>query len=196
MQGLLFGFGAAVPIGPINIMIMTAALKSFLMAFAIGLGAMSADIFYLVLLAFGLLEYLNGDIASKTIGTFGVCYLFYISYMIIKNSNQPIKADEHIVVARGNFLKNYFKGFLATLANPYTTGFWLSVASYVKSFENVYVVVAGLVVAIFLWILSMPFVVYKSAKFISYNLVRRMNLICAIILVGFSLNLFYKLFLH
>lgn len=195
LQGLFFGFGAAVPIGPINIMIMTAALKSFWIAFAIGLGAMSADIFYLALLVFGLLEYLNGDTVSKILGAFGICYLFYISYLILKNSNKPIRVDEQIGVIKGNFLRNYFKGFLVTLTNPYTVGFWLSVTSYAKSFENVYLVMVGLVIAIFIWIVSMPFGIYKSAKFISHNLVKWMNIVCIIILVGFALNMLYKLFL-
>ena len=113
LQGLLFGFGAAVPIGPINVMIMTAALSSFWLAFAIGLGAMSADVLYLVLLAFGLLEYLQGEIISKAIGIFGICYLLYISYLIFKSADKPVRANEEIRAIKGSFGKNYLKGFFA-----------------------------------------------------------------------------------
>ena len=147
LQGLLFGFGAAVPIGPINVMIMTAALSSFWLAFAIGLGAMSADVLYLVLLAFGLLEYLQGEIISKAIGIFGICYLLYISYLIFKSADKPVKANEEIRAIKGSFGKNYLKGFFATLTNPYTVGFWLSVASYARNFENAAILTAGLVTA-------------------------------------------------
>ena len=73
LQGLLLGFSAAVPIGPVNVMIMSAAINSFRSAFAIGLGAMSADVAYLLLLAFGGLGYLQGEIIEKIIGAFGFC---------------------------------------------------------------------------------------------------------------------------
>ena len=165
LQGLLLGFSAAVPLGPVNVMIMSAAVRSFWSAFAIGLGAMSADAAYLLLLAFGVLEYLQGETVEKIIGIFGFCYLAYISYVIFKNANRPVTAD--LQGTELKFSKNYAKGFFVTLANPYTVGFWLSVAGFAKSFENAGAVVAGLVVAIFIWIVSMPFVVHKSAKFIS-----------------------------
>ena len=193
LQGLLLGFSAAVPLGPVNVMIMSAAVRSFWSAFAIGLGAMSADAAYLLLLAFGVLEYLQGETVEKFIGIFGFCYLAYTSYVIFKNANRPIAAD-----VRGGevkFRKNYAKGLFVTLANQYTVGFWLSVAGFAKSFENAGVVVAGLVAAIFIWIVSMPFAVHKSAKFISYTVAKCLNYVCSVILLGFAFFLLYKLFL-
>lgn len=193
LQGLLLGFSAAVPLGPVNVMIMSAAVRSFWAAFAIGLGAVSADVAYLLLLAFGVLEYLQGQTAEKIIGIFGFCYLAYISYVIFKNANRPVTAD--LQGTELKFSKNYAKGFFVTLANPYTVGFWLSVAGFAKSFENAGAVVAGLVVAIFIWIVSMPFAVHKSAKFISQNVAKWLNYVCAVILLGFAFFLLYKLFL-
>lgn len=107
LQGLLLGFSAAVPLGPVNVMIMSAAVRSFWAAFAIGLGAMSADVAYLLLLAFGVLEYLQGETVEKVIGIFGFCYLVYISYVIFKNANKPIAADS--LDAEVKFSKNYAK---------------------------------------------------------------------------------------
>ena len=193
LQGLLLGFSAAVPLGPVNVMIMSAAVRSFWAAFAIGLGAMSADAAYLLLLAFGMFEYLRGETVEKIIGIFGFCYLAYISYAIFKNANNPITAD--LQGTEVKFSKNYVKGFFVTLANPYTVGFWLSVAGFAKSFENASAVAAGLVAAIFIWIVSMPFAVHKSAKFISQNVAKWLNYVCAVILLGFAFFLLYKLFL-
>ena len=173
LQGLLLGFSAAVPLGPVNVMIMSAAVRSFWSAFAIGLGAMSADAAYLLLLAFGVLEYLQGETVEKVIGIFGFCYLAYTSYVIFKNANRPVTAD--VQGGEVKFSKNYAKGLFVTLANPYTVGFWLSVAGFAKSFENAGAVVAGLVAAIFIWIVSMPFAVHKSAKFISQNVAKWLN---------------------
>ena len=182
LQGLMLGFSAAVPLGPVNVMIMGAAINSFRSAFAIGLGAMSADVAYLLLLAFGVLGYLQGEIIEKIIGAFGFCYLAYISYVIFKNADKPIRAQAQGVQA--NFTKNYAKGLFVTLVNPYTV-----------SFENAGAVVAGLVAAIFIWIASMPFAVHKSAKFISQNVAKWINYVCSVILLGFAFFLSYKLFL-
>ncbi|WP_297936783.1 LysE family transporter [uncultured Campylobacter sp.] len=194
LQGLLLGFSAAVPLGPVNVMIMSAAIRSFWSAFAIGLGAMSADAAYLLLLAFGALEYLQGETVEKVIGIFGFCYLAYISCVIFKNANRPVTADLQ-QGAEVKFSKNYAKGFFVTLANPYTVGFWLSVAGFAKSFENAGAVVAGLVAAIFIWIVSMPFAVHKSAKFISQNIAKWLNYAGAVILLGFAFFLLYNLWL-
>lgn len=194
LQGLLLGFSAAVPLGPVNVMIMSAAIRSFWSAFAIGLGAMSADAAYLLLLAFGALEYLQGEAVEKVIGIFGFCYLAYISCVIFKNANRPVTADLQ-QGAEVKFSKNYAKGFFVTLANPYTVGFWLSVAGFAKSFENAGAVVAGLAAAIFIWIVSMPFAVHKSAKFISQNIAKWLNYAGAVILLGFAFFLLYNLWL-
>ncbi|WP_187106629.1 hypothetical protein [Campylobacter hyointestinalis] len=50
IQGLLLGFGAAVPVGPVNILIMSYSLKRYALGTGVGLGAMSVDIFYMLLM--------------------------------------------------------------------------------------------------------------------------------------------------
>lgn len=58
-QEILLGYGAAVPIGPVNILIMSYAIKSYSYALLFGMGAMFADVFYLLLLNYGVLNFLN-----------------------------------------------------------------------------------------------------------------------------------------
>lgn len=195
MQGLLLGFSAAIPLGPINIMIMTAALSSFLRAFAIGLGAMSADVLYLLLLGFGVLEYLQNKLILKAIGIFGICYLLFISWLIFKGANNQIKLEKTLDKDKTQFAKNYFKGLFATLSNPYTIGFWLSVATLASSFAGyAWVMVAGLITAIGLWITLMPLAVFKSSKLISPKIIKHASYLCALGLSIFSLILLYGLF--
>lgn len=197
LQGLLLGFSAAVPLGPINIMIMTAALSSFVSAFAIGLGAMSADVLYLLLLSFGVLEYLQNETVLKAVGIFGICYLLFISWLIFKGANSEVKFEKSQSVGKSEFAKNYAKGLFATLGNPYTIGFWLSVATLAGSFgANAWAMVTGLIVAIGLWITLMPLAVFKSSKLISPKFIKYVSYACAAVLVGFALALFYKLFLN
>ncbi|CAA6802363.1 MAG: Lysine exporter protein (LYSE/YGGA), partial [uncultured Sulfurovum sp.] len=59
IEGFLLGLGAAVPLGPINILIMNHALKNYKSAVAIGFGAMSADMVYLFIILLGLATFLD-----------------------------------------------------------------------------------------------------------------------------------------
>ena len=59
LDGILLGIGVAVPFGPVNLLILSYALSSFKKAFFLGLGALVADAFYLLLLSFGILHFLN-----------------------------------------------------------------------------------------------------------------------------------------
>lgn len=62
LSGVFLGFGVSVPFGPVNILILTYALKAFKNSIAVGLGAFSMDMLYLFLLQFGLLNFLDNVI--------------------------------------------------------------------------------------------------------------------------------------
>lgn len=62
LSGVFLGFGVSVPFGPVNILILTYALKAFKNSIAVGLGAFSIDMLYLFLLQFGLLNFLGNVI--------------------------------------------------------------------------------------------------------------------------------------
>jgi len=50
LEGFLLGMGAAIPLGPINILLMNTALRDYKSAVTIGFGALSADTVYLTML--------------------------------------------------------------------------------------------------------------------------------------------------
>ena len=70
IEGFLLGIGAAIPIGPINILIMNRALKSYPHAVATGVGAMSADGLYLILILFGMAPVLQQPLISGILAIF------------------------------------------------------------------------------------------------------------------------------
>ena len=91
LQGFVFGLGAAVPIGPVNILIMDRAIRNYKSAVAIGAGALSADILYLVLILFGLITFFNNPIFLDVLGVFGSVFLLFIAYMIFKGRNKKLE---------------------------------------------------------------------------------------------------------
>lgn len=94
LSGIIFGIGVSVPIGPVNILIMSYALKSYKKAFFLGLGAMGADALYLTLLSFGILKFLNSPTGFKILAVFGAIFLTYMAILILKNSKSNIKMQK------------------------------------------------------------------------------------------------------
>ncbi|MEA1918849.1 MAG: LysE family transporter [Campylobacterota bacterium] len=184
LQGLLLGFGACVPIGPINIIIMNYALRSYKDALIFGLGAMSADIFYLVLITFSLLQLLKESLFLDIMTLAGALFLLYLAWGIFKGRHQHITKQNYTQIPS---YKLYLKGFSLTALNPYTIGFWLSVSVLAeRSGSYSTLVILGLTLAILSWITLMPLSIYKSRHLLSEKLLAYFALISALILAGFG----------
>ena len=191
-EGFLLGLGAAVPLGPINILIMSYALRSYPQAVAIGAGAMSADITYLLLVLLGTVVFMEIGWVSASVTIFGAIFLLYLAYLIFRDRKKPIKSVE---TNKRTILKNYLKGYTLTLLNPYTILFWVSVSAYINSRElHPFFTIAGLFGAILLWITIMPLLVHRSRHLIPQSLVELFSLISSLILAFFALAMVWSRF--
>lgn len=198
IQGFILGLGAAVPLGPINILIMNAALSNNKKGTAIGLGAMSADILYLLLLLFGIINFLNHPTILNIIGLFGSAFLLYMAYLIFKgrNSNIQTKKEESSINSKRSYMKLYVSGFILTFLNPYTIAFWVSVAGFASSSGlDPMITVFGLFCAIGLWVTLMPYFVYKSKHKISQKVAFYIAIGSSMILAFFAFSTALKILL-
>lgn len=192
LQGFIFGLGAAVPVGPVNILIMNTALKNYKAAVSIGFGALSADLTYLVLIIFGLVTFLDHPFVLEILGYFGSGFLVFIAYLLIKHRNDEIKSHTRDV-SKKKLLKAYLGGYFITLLNPYTIAFWISVASFtITKDQNQFIMIFGLIVAIALWVTLMPYAVHKTKHKISIDISSKIAVVAAVILFGFGVSLFFK----
>ncbi|EAI8831662.1 lysine transporter LysE [Campylobacter coli] len=194
LNGLFLGFGVSVPFGPINILILTYALKAFKNSIAVGLGAFSVDLLYLLLLQFGLLNFLDNVIFMRALAIFGFCFLSYMAYLMLKKKNEDLHLDQHKDF-KESLLKSYIKGIILNGSNPYVIGFWLSATGIVLNNQHVYSTIAGLVVAILFWIGTLAFVVAKYSYLFSAKVIRIINIVSALIIEYFALSLLYKTFI-
>ncbi len=196
LEGFFLGVGAAVPIGPINILIMNQALVSYPRAVAIGAGAMSADLTYLTLLLAGLISRIKSNTTlMEIIGFLGAVFLLYLSYGIFKHRNVQMENVTLKPSAKG-IVGSYFKGYTLTLLNPYTIGFWLSVTGYVATQGlNPFLTVAGLLCAIILWITIMPLLVHRSRHILNPSAFKWINVASSLILAFFGISMIVKLLL-
>lgn len=192
LSGIIFGIGVSVPIGPVNILIMSYALKSYKKAFFLGLGAMGADALYLTLLSFGILKFLDSPTSFKILAVFGAIFLTYMAILILKNSKSNIKMQK---TDSFSLFGIFVKGFLINLSNPYVIAFWLSSAA-VLSYKggNFILTLFGLIIGIFLWISLFPLVIFKARKVIGEKIANLFSYISAFILIFFSIILIFRTF--
>ena len=190
LEGFLLGLGAAVPLGPINILIMNHALKSYKSAVSIGFGAMSADMIYLLLILLGVATVLNNTLFTIGLGVLGSLFLAYMAYSIFKGRHNSLDKSEELASKKG-LLKYYVQGLVLTGLNPYTIAFWLSIAGYtVNQNLNPMFTIVGMFFAILLWIILMPYFVHKSKHKISAKVSYYMSMGSTILFGFFALSLF------
>ena len=196
INGLLLGLGAAVPLGPINLLIMNQALKSYKGAVAIGLGAMSADIIYFLLTLTISLKISQNHTLLKILSLFGTTFLLYIAWQIFKNRNSPISTKNE-TISKKELFKNYLKGLSLTLLNPYTIGFWLSVSATIASKNlNALYTIGGIILAITSWITLMPLFINKTKHLISQNIAKIFSIFSASVMVYFAISLLMSTFFN
>lgn len=190
IEGFLLGVGAALPLGPINILIMNNALKSYKAGVTLGLGAMSADILYLSLILAGMIGFINNPYILSIIGILGSIFLLYLAYATYKNRAKTLEGQTKKIQIK-NLIKTYTQGFILTLFNPMTIIFWFSIAGYgVNRNLNMGFTIFGMISAITLWITIMPYLIHRSKHKISQRVSKYLNIISSLILFGFAIFLF------
>ncbi len=191
-EGFMFGIGAAIPLGPINILIMSTALRSYPSAVAIGFGAMSADIIYLLSILLGMVAFAGSPGVMPVLGIIGSVFLFYIAWSIFRSRNQKLHLAGD---TEAKILPNYLKGLSLTLLNPYTIVFWVSVSAYIQTRHlDTLFTVAGLLSAIVCWITLMPLSIHKTKHLLSGKAVTAISVISSLLLAFFALAMLYRLF--
>ncbi|EPT6739430.1 LysE family translocator [Campylobacter coli] len=193
LSGVFLGFGVSVPFGPVNILILTYALKAFKNSIAVGLGAFSIDMLYLFLLQFGLLNFLDNVIFMRFLAIFGFCFLTYMAYLMLRKKKESLNLEHKEF--KESLLKSYIKGAFLNGSNPFVIGFWLSATGIVLSNQHAYSTILGLVVAILFWIGALAFVVAKYSYLFSAKVICIINIVSALIIEYFALSLLYKTFI-
>ena len=193
LQGIILGWGVAVPIGPINVLIMSYALKNYAQALSLGVGAMCADLGYLVLSILGVSQIVHKPMIFNILAISGCLFLLYMSYGIFKNARRDIYIQKNI--NNENKKRLFIKGFLLNLMNPFVIIFWISVSTTTAKMGNhILLSLIGLFLGIISWITLFPLVIYKSRTLLKKSTTIALSYISSLILVFFAVMLIYKSF--
>ncbi|GAY26043.1 lysine transporter LysE [Desulfurococcaceae archaeon AG1] len=152
VSGLLYGFSLAVPPGPMNALIASRSLYSYREGFLTGLGAMTADLIFMILTytAYGFIK----SLSLVPVYLAGGVYMIILALWILRArvDNSANRTD------RGNkvgSLVSFLSALALGMTNPYQILWWLSAGlSFMDLFG--FGSILGLFIAILIWILTFP----------------------------------------
>ncbi len=187
--GLLLGWGAAIPIGPINLEVIRRHLHlGMAYGIALGLGACLADLTYLILLSLGALAILTQPLILKIVGIAGSLILAWFGYSALRakaSVSDKIKTNTRPVWA------HTLEGYSLTMLNPMTILFWTSVSAQIATFaqHTQYTLIyagAGVFLGTLSWILALNTVLFFTRHRLSARAIEFLNISGGVILLGFA----------
>ncbi len=201
--GLMLGWGAAIPIGPMNLEIIRRNLKyGSLYGVALGIGACTADVTYIILLALGALTILHYAIVLKIVGILGSLVLAWFGYSALKlNSNKLDQQPNRLTSPQNTALWLHTRdGYILTLINPYTILFWSSVSSQIavmsqNSHLPLFYASVGVLIATLSWVISLNIVLNFTKHRLSSKTMQLFNYFGGVLLLLFAvLGLWHSLY--
>lgn len=194
LRGILVGLALAAPIGPINIEIVRRGLRSgFLSGWLVGLGALSGDTLYVLLVIAGLAPLAQHAAVRTVLWVAGALFLLFLGYSSLRAafSKEKLVGGEEAKTERAS----YRTGFLMALFNPMGIVFWASiggglVASSIEQTDTLgtVAIVIGVMLGIGLWITTLSLLVLGGRRFVTDRVFRGVNLVSGLLLIGFAVS--------
>jgi L-lysine exporter family protein LysE/ArgO len=137
VAGLLSGFVASIPVGPINVTILNeGARRGFVWAMLIGLGAVCMEVIYCGLAFAGFSSLFESRLMRASMELFSFLLMLFLGlkYLLAKSvaSTTPsVERIEHKLHPHTAFMT----GFVRVLGNPAVLLFWITLSATLISHE-------------------------------------------------------------
>ncbi|MCI6988541.1 MAG: LysE family translocator [Campylobacter sp.] len=194
IDGIILGYALVVPMGPINVLIISYALTSVRLAVPFGLGAFSADMVYFLLVNLGVLAFANNPLVMKILAILGALILSYMAFGILKGAKKPLQIKKDAIPHNEAF-KMYLKGIGLGFSNPYAITFWIGIAALSATHQNPALLILGFIISSLSWLVFLPLTVNKSRKFINQTVMKWFAYFSFVILLFFAVKLLYQNFI-
>ncbi|TKG94964.1 LysE family translocator [Puteibacter caeruleilacunae] len=198
IKGLILGISVAAPIGPIGIICINRTMnKGYLSGVISGLGIATADLIYGVIAGLGLTIISNLLLEYKLwLQAFGVISLAYFGVKILVKKAADVNGT---FSEKRDLLKDYFTTFILTITNPVTILLFVAVfaglglANSENSKLAIFMMVSGIFVGSGIWWLFLSGLIVKLKSRISRKLLRRIDVISGLVILGFAVVLMVNL---
>jgi threonine/homoserine/homoserine lactone efflux protein len=196
---MFLGISLAAPIGPINAAQLDRGIKNgFWHAWMIGLGSVTADIVYMLMVYFGMVHLIEYPIVKIFLYTFGLFVLIYTGIESILSSGS-LSADERN--RSESIVKTFVTGFFMSITNPLTILFWLGIYGSVLAntaskypLEQLIMYSSAILLGLLLWDFVMATIASGFRKVLTKNVLVFISVVSGITLIGFGLYFGYQAF--
>lgn len=189
---MVLGLSLSAPIGPINAAQLDKGLRGgFMPAWVVGLGAISADIIYMLLVYLGMIHLLDAPFVKAFLWLFGFFVLVYTGIESIMHSGQITAAD-----TRGSGVslsKSFVSGFLMSLFNPLSILFWLGIYGLILAkavneypMQQLLIYSGAIVLGILLWDVTMAAASSMFRSFLTPRVLKAISVLSGLSLVVFG----------
>ncbi|KTD85760.1 LysE family transporter [Paenibacillus etheri] len=190
---IFLGLSLSAPIGPINAAQLDKGIrKGFWHAWVVGLGAISADIIFMLLVYFGVIHLLESPFIKAFLWLFGFFVLVYTGIESIKNAG--VISEPGMRSSDSSLAKSYWSGLLMSLFNPLSILFWLGIygsilakAAMEYPMQQLLIYSGAIVLGILIWDVSMAAASSMFRKVLTTGVLKSISVLSGLSLVGFGL---------
>jgi len=194
---IFLGLTLAAPIGPVNAAQLDKGIKSgFFHAWLVGLGAMLADVIYMVAVFLGVVQFLEIPIVKTFLWSFGFFVLVYTGIESIISAGKIVSNNRG---SSDTSIKSFFSGFFISISNPLTILFWLGIYGSVlaktsSEYDQVHLLAYSLaiIIGLLMWDIAMASVASSFRRFLSAKILAGISIFSGISLIGFGCYFGYQ----
>ncbi|MBH0230970.1 LysE family transporter [Halobacillus yeomjeoni] len=189
---ILLGLSLSAPIGPINAAQLDKGIRfGFWHAWLVGFGGMIADGIFMLLIYFGIAQFVDTPMIKAFLWSFGFFVLCYTGYESILQSGELTKAKNS--GKNEPKWRSFQTGFLMAVSNPLNILFWLGIygsmiaqSSSSYSTSQLLLYSSGIFLGITLWDITMASLATGARKWVKPKILRGISIISGIVLIGFG----------
>lgn len=193
---LILGLSLAAPVGPINIEIIKRGIQyGFWPSWFVGIGGMSADIIFMILIVFGVSKFLTSATAQLILLFAGFVMLCWIGIESIKMRPQPLRILDEKEQRKG-LAASFFTGFFIAGMNPINIFFWLGIygallSDHLKDAAPGFILLysCAVFIGVALWNLNIALTVHFARAWLQPRFLRIFTTVAGLTLIGYGIRL-------
>lgn len=122
---IALGLSLAAPIGPVNAAVINRGLRyGFRHAWVLSLGSLLGDVFFIILVYFGVAKLANIPIVQTFLWLFGAFVLIYTGIEGVMTKTSTISRSSK---DNNSMFRSFMTGLLMSIMNPLSIIFWLGI---------------------------------------------------------------------
>ncbi|MGE6631955.1 LysE family translocator [Bacillus sp. NPDC077027] len=195
---IFLGLSLSAPVGPVNAAQIDRGIKSgFWHAWIFGVGAMAADVVYMLLIYFGVAQLLTAPLIKTFLWLFGFFVLTYTGIESLRKVNFQESAKDN--GGESSISHSFMTGFFISLSNPLSILFWLGIygsilANTMEKYgaSQMFIFSIGIFIGMLLWDVCMALLASTFRRYLSERVLHSMSVLAGLSLLGFGVYFGYQ----